>query len=225
MAAQPHVGNNELRVVQDSVRVINYYVQREHWPRTGRVIMAQFTDDAVLVYQAYNKAIAQYAVEHGHFVGAPGWSATRMSWVKTSFMWMMYRSGWGSKHNQEATLGIWLKRNSFIRLLQHAREVGTTKESNAEREVVRLQWDPSHSPGDKGKHVHNVRRDIQLGLKNVKTFANGEDIVKIVDLSQFVKEQAAVLRSNGETAIDTPLEQVLEVSEAISTHLDMNSSS
>jgi hypothetical protein len=34
------------------------------------------------------------------------------------------------------------------------------------------------------------RRAIQLGLKNVESFANGEDILRIDDLSPFVAECA-----------------------------------
>ena len=29
-----------------------------------------------------------------------------MSWIKTSFLWMMHRSGWGTKENQERILQI-----------------------------------------------------------------------------------------------------------------------
>jgi len=185
---------------------VNYRQQQDLWPRSGRHLMAQFTEDAVLVYQSYNRNIAEWAVAHGAFEGAPGWSPTRMTWCKTNFLWMMYRNGWGSKHNQEATLGIWLKRTSFERILSHAREAGgggANKGSNAAHELVRLQWDPSHTPAG-GKHLAGARRDIQLGLKHVSTFANGEDIVRIVDLSGFVAEQRS--RLSDERTLETPLE-------------------
>jgi hypothetical protein len=206
------------RVVARCVAVTNYRAQRDEcWPRTGRVIMAQFTEDAVLVYQSYNREIADFAVANGKFLGAPGWKDSRMTWIKTSFLWMMHRNGWGSKHNQEATLGIWLKRTSFERILSHTREVGSgkNKESNDEREFVRLQWDPSHAPGDKGKHIRNGRRDIQLGLKNVKGFANGDDIVHIVDLSEFVAEQAAILEADGDEELETPVERPYPVDKTL----------
>eukprot|EP00727_Mastigamoeba_balamuthi_P011480 m51a1_g6955 hypothetical protein (210) ;mRNA; f:55864-56493 len=206
------------RTVEQCVEVASYRAQREGWPRSGRHIMAQYTDDAVLVYQSYNRDIAAWAVAHGRFLGAPGWSASRMSWVKTSFMWMMHRNGWGRKHNQEATLGVWLRREAFERILSHAREVGGVKSRNAEREVVRLQWDPVHTPEDGGKPLHGVRRDIQLGLKNVSTYASGEDIVRIVDLSAFVAEQRE--RAQG-PALETPVERVYTVSPGLATILNM----
>ncbi|WP_141653813.1 DUF4291 family protein, partial [Erwinia billingiae] len=28
---------------------------------------------------------------------SPPFSMTRMTWIKPSFLWMMYRSGWGMK--------------------------------------------------------------------------------------------------------------------------------
>ena len=54
----------------------------------------------VVVYQAFNPEIAQYAVQNQHF-GGPAYNFNRMSWIKTNFLWMMYRSGWATKKNQE----------------------------------------------------------------------------------------------------------------------------
>ena len=39
----------------------SYLAQAERWPSRGRVILAQFDDDAVVVYQAYNNETADYA--------------------------------------------------------------------------------------------------------------------------------------------------------------------
>ncbi|MFX0062100.1 MAG: DUF4291 family protein, partial [Candidatus Hermodarchaeota archaeon] len=46
---------------------------------------------------------------------------------------------------------------------------------------VRIQWDPSYTP-----ELQKVkwRRDIQLGIKQRKTFYNGEDIREIVDCTE-----------------------------------------
>jgi hypothetical protein len=59
--------------------------QRLRWPATGSVVLAQYTADTVVVYQAYRREIASYAVAHGHF-GGPHFSFTRMSWIKPNFM-------------------------------------------------------------------------------------------------------------------------------------------
>ena len=47
------------------------------------------------MYQAYNDEIAEAALEAGTFV-AP-FKRGRMIWLKPSFRWMLYRSGWGRK--------------------------------------------------------------------------------------------------------------------------------
>ena len=39
-----------------------------------------------------------------------------MTWIKPSFLWMMYRSGWGKKHNQEHILAIYIKREAFDKI-------------------------------------------------------------------------------------------------------------
>jgi hypothetical protein len=57
------------------------------WPRTGRHILARFTDDAVVVYQAYHPVIGRFAAQNKHFGGE--FSLSRMSWIKTNFLWMM----------------------------------------------------------------------------------------------------------------------------------------
>jgi hypothetical protein len=36
-----------------------------------------------------------------------------MTWIKPSFLWMMYRSGWATKQNQEYILAIKMKRSGF----------------------------------------------------------------------------------------------------------------
>jgi hypothetical protein len=81
-----------------------YTKQRSNWP-LGKHVLAQFTDDAVLVYQAYNSEIGKYALEHKKFQGCSTFNTERMTWIKTSFLWMMYRSGWGKKSNQSTILG------------------------------------------------------------------------------------------------------------------------
>src|ERR1700729_2363965 len=81
-----------------------YTEQVKIWPKTGRHILAHYDDRSVIVYQAYRPSIGRYAVQHGKFGG--DFSYSRMSWVKPNFLWMMYRSGWGTKEGQEITLAL-----------------------------------------------------------------------------------------------------------------------
>lgn len=119
----------------------SYEEGRDHWPAKGKVILAQYNDDAVCVYQAFNDEIAAYAVENQKFLGCSKYNSTRMTWIKTNFLWMMFRSGWGSKKNQNRILAIWLKKDSFERYLSQAREKGSKPIGG---DNVRLQWDPDH---------------------------------------------------------------------------------
>ena len=45
--------------------------------------MASFDDESIIVYQAYNADIAQYACENGRFIGCPSHNHQRMT-CKTS---------------------------------------------------------------------------------------------------------------------------------------------
>ena len=81
------------------LRTEPYVAQTERWPKSGRHILAQFDDASVVVYQAYRPSIGRHAAEHGYFGG--DFSLSRMSWIKPNFLWMMYRSGWGTKEGQE----------------------------------------------------------------------------------------------------------------------------
>jgi hypothetical protein len=69
-----------------------------------RQVRATYTADAVTVYQAYSAAIADPAVAAGRFV--PPFKRDRMTWIKPSFRWMMYRCGWGAKPDQERVLAL-----------------------------------------------------------------------------------------------------------------------
>jgi Domain of unknown function (DUF4291) len=189
-----------------------YSEQVKAWPREGRHILAQFDDDSIIVYQAYSPAIGRYAVEHGRFGGE--FSFSRMSWIKPNFLWMMYRSGWGTKENQEVTLALRIRRAFFDTLLAEAvpsswdRDLFATNEEWSRavaRSSVRLQWDPDHHPS--GAKLD--RRAIQLGLrgKTLEAFGTTE-LVEVIDLSEFVAEQREVWASRGVTALLTPRERV-----------------
>ncbi|WP_256359170.1 DUF4291 family protein [Candidatus Marithrix sp. Canyon 246] len=58
------------------------------------------------------------ALENGYFGG--DFKYTRMSWIKTNFLWMMYRSGWGTKPDQEIILAIRLKTTFLDSVLTQA---------------------------------------------------------------------------------------------------------
>jgi hypothetical protein len=189
-----------------------YSEQVKVWPKEGRHILAQYDDDTVIVYQAYRPSIGRCAAEHGAFGG--DFSYARMSWVKPNFLWMMYRSGWGTKEGQEVTLALWLRRPFFDALLAQAvpsswdRDLFATEEEWSRavgRSSVRLQWDPDHHPS--GAKLE--RRAIQLGLRGEVLEAFGRrELVEVSDVSEFVAEQRERLSSAGVSALVTPRERV-----------------
>ena len=195
-----------------------YDFQLTRWPQSGRVILAQFDVDSIVVYQAYRPAIGHFAAEHGSFGGE--FKMDRMSWIKPNFLWMMYRSGWGTKPGQEVTLAIRLRRSAFDEILatavhssfaSHAYETEESWRQQLGSSTVRLQWDPDHDP--RGRPVEC--RAIQLGLRGstLARFAR-EWILQIDDISRFVAEQRLVLESGDTRGLLPPRECVFEVSDS-----------
>jgi hypothetical protein len=64
-----------------------------------RHVRAKFSAETIVVYQAYASLIADAALAAGTFVTP--FKRERMTWIKPSFLWMMYRSGWATKPGQE----------------------------------------------------------------------------------------------------------------------------
>ncbi len=174
-----------------------YLNQVSNWPKTGRHILAQFDENTVVVYQAYRPAIGLFAAEHGYFGGE--FSLNRMSWIKPNFLWMMYRSQWGTNPGQEVTLAVWLRRSAFDQILASAVHSNfvpavygseTAWEQAVKNSAVRLQWDPDRHPS--GAKLE--RRAIQLGLRGSVLASYARDwIVDIEDISEFVQQQRQYL--------------------------------
>uniref|UniRef100_A0A0B7BML8 DUF4291 domain-containing protein n=1 Tax=Arion vulgaris TaxID=1028688 RepID=A0A0B7BML8_9EUPU len=186
--------------------MVNYTKQASEWPSSGQHILAQFDEKSVVVYQAFKPSIAEFAVKHQRF-GGPGYSMERMSWIKTNFMWMMYRCGWAQKVDQERVLAVRITMEGFENILSKAFTGPKQKDSKltAKDVDVRLQWDPDHSPAG-GKLV---RRAIQLGLKGkaLEEYSN-KHILNIKDITDFVHEQHKIFQKVGKHALMTPQERV-----------------
>ena len=173
----------------------SYETQKALWPASGKHILAQFNDESIVVYQAFRPSIGHFAAKHGFFGG--DFSFSRMSWIKPNFLWMMFRSGWGTKPDQEVTLAVRLKRAAFDELLARAVPKGESD--------VRLQWDPDHGPT--GAPLE--RRAIQLGLRGETLRRYGrESLVGIEDISEFVREQRAHVEAGELDKLITPRERV-----------------
>ena len=192
-----------------------YLAQVSRWPKAGRHILAQFDENSAVVYQAFRPAIGHFAASHGYFGGE--FSLSRISWIKPNFLWMMYRSGWGTKADQEVILAVWIKRSAFDEILAaavHSSFAPEVYESEAEwkqavdSSSVRLQWDPDRDPS--GAKLD--RRAIQLGLRgDVLSRYAREWIVNIEDISEFVRQQHQYVKAGDWTNLQTPFESVYPV--------------
>jgi hypothetical protein len=201
----------------------NYIEQQERLPDSGRNILAHHDDESIIVYQAYRPSIGNFAAQNGYFGGQ--FSFDRMTWIKTNFLWMMYRCGWGTKTGQEIVLAIRLKKSFFNKVLANA-VAAQFKESNysdklewqnaLKKSPIRFQWDPDRDP------VGNAltRRAIQLGLKGdiVKEYAK-DAILNIYDVSEYVKLQRQIALS-GE--LMTPKETVYVPPHEVSQNLNLS---
>lgn len=164
----------------------------EHDHPSHREIRAQQTDTTLTVYQAYSPAIAEPAVAHGRFV-AP-FKRERMTWIKPSFLWMAYRSGWATKDGQERVLAIEITRDGFEWALAHAclshYEPGTYQsrdEWSAAKATspVRIQWDP-----ERDLHLHPLEhRAIQVGISgDAADLFVDEWITAITDITDLMRQ-------------------------------------
>ena len=181
----------------------------------SKEIRAVYTDETIRVYQAYNRTIAEEAVKNGTF-GAH-FSMSRMTWIKPSFLWMMYRCGWARKENQEHVLAIDIKRTGFDKAVESAvistfsEELGITKDEWQKRvkeSDVRVQWDP-----EKDIDGNNLPyRSLQLGLRGKAVEEYVHDwIVKVTDITDYVNDLNALRNNNEDISDRLPKEMVYKI--------------
>ena len=155
-------------------------------------IRAVYNQNTIRVYQAYSDIITDEALKLGTF--GSHFSMNRMTWIKPSFLWMMYRCGWAEKENQERVLAIDIKREAFDKIVKKAIPSTYTDDMNISKEDwqklmkssdIRIQWDP-----EKDIEGNDLSyRSIQLGIRNnaLKDYVNAW-IVHIEDITQYVKD-------------------------------------
>lgn len=154
-------------------------------------IFAKYDSQCIRVYQAYNPTIAHEAVKLQTFGNS--FNLNRMTWIKPSFLWLMYRSNWGTKKNQECILALDIYRKSFDELLKKAVLTspdtkiydGSQWEKAFKETSVYCQWDTDRNVNG---NVLN-RTAIQIGLKGdilKDLITNG--IYKIEDLTPLVRK-------------------------------------
>ncbi|ASF47671.1 DUF4291 domain-containing protein [Methylovulum psychrotolerans] len=134
-----------------------------------RQIRAVYDEQTIRVYQAYSDSIADAALAQGTF--APPFKMTRMTWIKPSFLWMMYRAGWGFKDPSQARiLAIDISRAGFAWALANSCPSHPDQPLNQETwqhlkqaKPVRIQWDP-----ERDLQLNPLpHRSIQIGLGGI----------------------------------------------------------
>ncbi|MEU8470861.1 DUF4291 domain-containing protein [Streptomyces sp. NPDC029006] len=163
-------------------------------------VRARHTESTIVVYQAYRPEIGRPAARTGRFPAT--WKRDRMTWIKPSFLWMMYRSGWGAKPGQETVLAVEISRAGFEWALRHAclssYVPGVHPDRAAwrrelKRAPARVQWDPERDL----HHNPLPYRSLQLGLAGeaARRYAD-EWTVSIRDVTALAHEIHALVSAD-----------------------------
>ncbi|KAI1933805.1 hypothetical protein LOZ58_005482 [Ophidiomyces ophidiicola] len=189
-------------------------------PQPYRAIRAQYTDTTITVYQAYSSAIASPALLAGKFV--PPFKRSRMTWIKPSFLWMAYRSGWASKPSQERILAIeisrsgfeWALCNSFINHNSPDKSLCHELERKKHESCVRIQWDPERDFAFRPLPFRSIQ--VGLGEKAVDRYVD-EWIVSIRDVTDLMVAMGQLVRAGkiDEARDLLPVEKIYPLDEEI----------
>lgn len=191
-----------------------------------RQILAAFDHQGVFVYQAFNPAIAEEALREGTF--GKSFSLERMTWIKPSLGWMLYRSGYATKLNQERILKIKLTHQGFQTILAEGvpssfnSSLFTSQadwEQSLQRSRVRYQWDP-----DRDLYLRKLeRRALQLGICGsiVRDYINTW-ILTIEDITELAYAINCAIKQKQTVLPATPPETVYQVDLQIQKTLSMN---
>ncbi len=188
-------------------------------------IRALYTASTITVYQAYAPQIGLAAVREGRFPAA--WKRDRMTWIKPSFLWMMYRSGWGTKTDQETVLAVEITREGFEWALENAclshYEPGLhpdrdTWQRQLKHAPARVQWDP-----ERDLHLQPLpHRSLQLGLKGIAARRYADEwTVSTTDVTPLAHQIRALVRTGDLDAArqHLPAERPYPAQDALLTHL------
>ncbi|KAM3507804.1 hypothetical protein MY11210_007007 [Beauveria gryllotalpidicola] len=206
-----------------------------------RQIRAQYDDTTITVYQAFSSSIANAAVAAQRLDASPDFKHGRMTWVKPSWAWIMYRAGYSYKDARQARiLALRVTHEHFLGLLQrgvlsHGETVAaaTTTAAAATRvrtasgrdDVVRIQWDPERTPALQRLPY----RSIQIGIPgSLSERWVSEWIVSIEDVTETAKDLKRTLDENGHVPLEVlierrlvPVERPFAVPDSIITKLGM----
>lgn len=205
-----------------------------------RQIRALYDETTITVYQAYKASIADAAVNTQRLNASPDFKPGRMTWVKPSWAWMMYRAGYSHKDpGQSRILALKMTHEHFIGLLERgvlsthvqrnqAADTNEQKVPGGKRQKsgdVRIQWDPERTP----KLGVLPYRSIQIGIPGAlsETWAN-EWIHEVEDVTETARELKRVIDEQPGITIEelvkmglVPDERPFDVPESVQKRLEM----
>jgi hypothetical protein len=168
-----------------------------------RQIRAVYDSETITVYQAYSSAIAIPAVTQQRLNASPDFSMSRMTWIKPSWAWMLYRSGYSYKDSRQThILALRVRHSTFLSLLRGAslshngntpkiKSGGKTKSAG-----VVVQWDPERTV----RLEKLPYRSIQIGIPGALVPKLIDGIVHIEDVSQRARELKGLLEAENDDA-------------------------
>ena len=180
-----------------------------------RQIVAHYDDEGVTVYQAFKPSIVRNALAKGTF--GVGFNMERMTWIKPSFGWMLYRSGYASKTRQEAVLKIKLSHEGFLSILRQSVETSYNPhiyESEDEwrlalkQSEVRHQWDPERNLS---LHKHPTQRAIQIGIRGNTVYRYVNEWILGLEEATALAHEIASAKNNRKPFPPVPEERVYPV--------------
>ncbi|MEV7191757.1 DUF4291 domain-containing protein [Streptomyces sp. NPDC093510] len=165
-------------------------------------IRALHTDSTITVYQAYAPELGVPAARTGRFPAT--WKRDRMTWIKPSFLWMMYRCGWAAKEGQQTVLAVEIAREGFDWALRNAclshyvRGLHPDRAAwrrDLRRAPARVQWDP-----ERDLHLDPLpHRSLQLGLSGEASRRYADEwTVSITDVTDRAREIHALVRDGND---------------------------
>jgi hypothetical protein len=195
-----------------------------------RQIRAHYDKETITVYQAYSKSIAEAAVREQKLSASPDFSFSRMTWIKPSFCWMMYRSGYGTKDARQTNiLAITMTHANFRKLLMQAAVCNSGPLSEEDRKKhVRVQWDPERSPALGMLEYRSLQ--VGIGRGAVEWWVN-EGILGIEDVTSMaenLRNEMGNKRAERKSVAELveagclPVEEVYEVDEELGKVLEMD---
>jgi hypothetical protein len=138
----------------------------------------------------------------------------RMTWIKPSFLWMMYRSGWATKPGQERVLAIDITRSGFDWALRNSclsafdGTLHDSQEQWSERlsaSPVRIQWDPERDLALRPL----PHRSIQIGISGIAVRQYVQEwitgITDCTDLAHEIRALVAAGKKDAATELLPPM--------------------